>query len=145
MMNEQPSMKDLAPLHALLASRYPQLMKEEKTPLLSAEAMYWQLVLAHSKDEGAPDASRMQWLAEVTLAQLMRLLAVFGGGQPYFPSIKTFEATDRNLRMVADFRDSNYAQLARKYKLSDVQVRSIVDGWRRQEYERRQGKLPGLD
>jgi Mor family transcriptional regulator len=46
--------------------------------------------------------------------------------------------------MCAEFR-GDYQVLARKYNLTEMRVRQIVDSWQRAQFLARQQGLPGLD
>ena len=50
----------------------------------------------------------------------------------------------RDRQMCAKFRGNNYFALAREYGLTEMRVRQIVDAWQREQFLRRQGRLPGL-
>lgn len=130
-----PTIDDLKPVHALMGDDFPELLRE------AGEVLYLELIV----DEPAPPApARQQSLAKLALAQVARLTELFGGTQPYWPSGKYFVMSERNLQMCAEFR-GDYTALARKYNLSEIQVRNIVDGWQRKKFMARQGALPGLE
>lgn len=65
----------------------------------------------------------------------------WGGTSPYIP-VST-AVSDRNRRIFADYRDGNYLELARKYNLSERQVRTIVARVRAAEIARSQADLFG--
>ena len=50
----------------------------------------------------------------------------------------------RDRRMCVEFR-GDYRVLAKKYGLTEMRVRQIVDAWQREKYLARQRGLPGLD
>ena len=137
-----PTVNDLAPVHALMGDDFPELLRE------AGEALYLELAEHATLDGGAKakaDAhEHQQELAKLALAQVARLTELFGGTQPYWPSGKYFVMSERNLQICAEFR-GDYTVLARKYNLSEIQVRNIVDGWQRKKFMAKQGKLPGLD
>lgn len=129
------TMNDLAPVHALMGDDFPELLRE------AGESLYLEL----AEHEGKPPAPERQTeLARLALAQVARLTELFGGTQPYWPSGKYFVMSERNLQMCAEFL-GDYTALARKYNLSETQVRTIVDGWQKKKFMQRQGKLPGLE
>jgi Mor family transcriptional regulator len=86
-----------------------------------------------------PDARK---LAPEQLAwlQLQRLAATLGGLNMYLQKGTSVLLSPRNRQMCAEFR-GDYKALARKYKLTEQQVRNIVDEWQRQEYAKRQTPL----
>ena len=55
-----------------------------------------------------------------------KLIEMYGGTWLYIPKPDTFERTDRNKRILDDFDGYNFKQLARKYGLTEVQIRTIV-------------------
>ncbi len=130
-----PTIDDLQPVHALLADDFPELLRE------ASEALYLELITA---EPAPPSPERCQQLARTALSQVVRLSELFGGTQPYWPSAKYFVMSERNLQMCAEFR-GDYTLLARKYNLSEIMVRNIVDGWQKKKFMARQGALPGLD
>lgn len=135
MSTPHSTMADLAPVHALMGDDFPELLRE------AGEALYLEL----AEHEVKPPAKERQLdLARLALAQVAKLTELFGGTQPYWPSGKYFVMSERNLQMCAEFR-GDYTVLARKYNLSEIQVRNIVDGWQKKKFMARQGQLPGLD
>lgn len=51
----------------------------------------------------------------------------FGGLSVYFPKIENLLRKKRDENICKDFDGSNYRELARKYKLSDIHIREIVN------------------
>lgn len=135
MSTPHSTMADLAPVHALMGDDFPELLRE------AGEALYLELA---EHDGPSPAQERQQALARLALAQVARLTDLFGGTQPYWPSGKYFVMSERNLQICAEFR-GDYTVLARKYNLSEIQVRNIVDGWQKKKFMAKQGQLPGLD
>lgn len=135
MVKAHPTINDLAPVHALMGDDFPELLRE------AGEALYLELA---EHDSLAEKKERQVELARLALAQVARLTDLFGGTQPYWPSGKYFVMSERNLQICAEFR-GDYTVLARKYNLSEIQVRNIVDGWQKKKFMAQQGKLPGLD
>jgi Mor family transcriptional regulator len=56
----------------------------------------------------------------------------------------TVHLSARDRKMCAEFR-GDYKVLARKYNLTEVRVRQIVDSFQRAQYLSRQQGLPGLE
>ena len=71
---------------------------------------------------------------------MLRLSSVIGGGQVYWPKAVAYHLSPRNAQMCAEFR-GDYKVLARKYKLTETQVRNIVDGWQDERFMARQGNI----
>lgn len=138
-----PTIDDLKPVHALMGDDFPELLREAGEALYLELLQGMELVAGESAAQPLPP-ERQQGLAKLALAQVGRLTELFGGTQPYWPSSKYFVMSERNLRMCAEFR-GDYTALARKYNLSEIQVRNIVDGWQKKKFMARQGALPGLD
>lgn len=86
----------------------------------------------------------LQALARAALAQLQRLADEMGGAPIYLAKGLTAHLSARDREMCAEFR-GDYKVLARKYSLTEMRVRQIVDAWQRERYLARQRGLPGLD
>lgn len=56
-----------------------------------------------------------------------RLIEMYGGTWLYIPKTDAFERAARNRRILDDFDGYNFKQLARKYSLTEVQIRTIVN------------------
>jgi hypothetical protein len=85
-----------------------------------------------------------QWATQV-LAQLQHLAHEMGGrGGIYIAKGLVAQLSARDEAMCARFKGNNYAELAREFGLSDMRVRQIVDAYLREQFEKRQGNLPGL-
>lgn len=130
-MSKLPTAKDLAPVAAVLDPAYPELLRE------ATEILFLQLV---DEEASPPDEPRSLRLAQIALAQVERLSEVIGGGAPYWPKAVRFRLTPRNRQMCSEFR-GDYKPLARKYKLTEQQVRNIVDEWQREQFARKQSPL----
>lgn len=130
-MSLLPTAKDLAPVHAVLDPAYPEFLREV------TEINFVTLL---AEEPTPPDEARKLRLAQIALALVERLSDVIGGGAPYWPKAVRFHLTPRNRAMCAEFR-GDYKRLARKHKLTEQQVRNIVDAWQREQFERRQSPL----
>lgn len=122
---------DLKPLHAALPEGLPDVLRE------MAEFLFMELA-----ESSVPAAQQLSPDDRATLAwcQTMRLSDEFGG--TYVPKGVVFRLTPRNRQMCAEFR-GDYRVLARKYKMSEQQVRNIVDRWQRLQFLARQGDIFG--
>jgi hypothetical protein len=130
---------------------------EPRLPIGLAEGMrdlalclFEALVLADPRAGTAAPAD--EWLAQLqlwagqVLAQLQHLAQEMGGrGGIYIAKGLVAQLSARDREMCAKFRGNNYRELAHEYGLTEMRVRQIVDTWQREQYERRQGRLPGLD
>lgn len=91
-------------------------------------------------------AKQLQQLANQVLAQLQHLAQELGGrGGIYIAKGLIAQLSARDHEMCTKFRGNNYRELAHEYGLTEMRVRQIVDAWQREQYEKRQGRLPGLD
>lgn len=113
----------MAAFNAVLDPQYPKSMREV------AELLYLALV---RNEATTPSQARLQDLVRLVFSQMESLCEVIGGSSCYFPKVGTLKLTSRNLQMCAEFK-GNYKDLCRKYKLSDVQVRKIIDGWHKEK------------
>lgn len=124
-------MADLAPLHAILPLGFPAAMTE------IAEQLYLQLLeepIAHDR------ADREHAMAVTAFRQVERLSTELGGANLYLHKGVGYRLTPRNRQMCLEFR-GDYKVLARKYKLSEQQVRNIVDAWQQEQFAARQGVM----
>lgn len=121
----------LAPLRAVLPVGFPSTLTE------IAQQLYLQL-LEEALFEQSPDRAHL--LATIALRQVDRLSAELGGAAMYVQKGTSYRLTPRNRAMCAEFR-GDYKVLARKYRLSEQQVRTIVDSWQREEFARRQSDI----
>ncbi|MBX3654134.1 MAG: hypothetical protein KIS62_12390 [Ramlibacter sp.] len=121
-------MKTLLPLHAVLPRQFPERLRD------IAEQLYLQLL---AEDLFRRRDDRATLLARLALRQTERLSAELGGHNMYIHKGVSYRLAPRNLRMRAEFR-GDYTELARKYKLSDMQVRNIVDAQQLEEFRRNQ-------
>ncbi len=118
----------LAPLHAIFPPGFPPALRD------IAELLYLQL---HDEHVAADSADRTHVLASIAMRQVERLSTELGGGNLYVHKGVSYRLTPRNRQMCAEFR-GDYKTLARKYKLSEQQVRNIVDAWQCEEFKRKQ-------
>ena len=125
------STNDLAPLAALLDPAYPDVLAR------IAESLYLTL-----RDEAAGDAADH---ARLALALTESLRAEFGGAQLYLPKGVGYDLSERDRRILSAFNGHNHRELAHRHNVTDRYIYDIVARRTREEFERRQGRLPGLD
>lgn len=118
---------DLKPLEAILPADFHEVLYE------IASWLYLQLI----EEQLDVPADR---LAMVALRQAERLSDEMGGSSVYIAKGVSYRLTPRNREMCGKFR-GDYKVLAREYKLSEQQVRNIVDAWQREQFAQRQGAL----
>lgn len=82
--------------------------------------------------------------ASLAMMQLQHLANQKGGVAVYLAKGVTAHLSARDRKMCSEFR-GDYKTLARKYDLTEVRVRQIVDAWQRAQFLNRQQGLPGLD
>jgi hypothetical protein len=87
---------------------------------------------------------QLQIWAQMALMQLQHLANQKGGVAVYLAKGVTAHLSARDRKMCSEFR-GDYKLLARKYNLTEVRVRQIVDTWQRAQFLTRQQGLPGLD
>lgn len=84
-------------------------------------------------------------MARVATAQLQHLAQQKGGKAIYLAKGLAVFLSARDLQMCGEFRGDNYDFLARKYGLTEMRVRQIVNDWQKEQFRVRQGRLPGID
>lgn len=82
--------------------------------------------------------------ASLAMMQLQHLADQKGGVVMYLAKGVTAHLSARDRKMCAEFR-GDYKLLARKYNLTEMRVRQIVDAWQRAQFLNRQQGLPGLE
>ncbi len=135
----------------VLARALPVGMTEPMQEL--AYVLYEALVLQDPR-AARPEAGRKQpageWLqmltamARTVCVQVTHAAREIGGRQLYI-SRGVSDLSERDRQICADFRGHNHAALAKKYDLTEMRVRQILEAYQKEEFARRQGKLPGLD
>ena len=130
---------DLAPIEALFSASYPQALRDLATSL------FMELLDRSSNQPHHP--GRGHRLAQLALALANRLSSDFGGNNMYIHKAVTHHLNARNREMYAlyDNKRWTYKTLGKKYDLTEVQVRNIIQACIEEEVSRRQGRLPGLD
>lgn len=133
---------ELAVLEAMLPDGLTPDMREV------ARCLYAALVLNDARCGSAPTVpmwgDQLHAWALQALMQLQHLASQIGGGAVYLAKGVTVHLTARDRKMCAEFK-GDYKVLARKYNLTEVRVRQIVDSYQRAQYLSRQQGLPGLD
>lgn len=132
---------------AVLEARLPDGLTPDMQDV--ALCLYEALVLQDERaGQAAPAASweeqLVQWTHQV-LVQLQHLTEQKGGGAIYLPKGVALRLSARDREICGRFRGNNYRELARDYDLTEMRVRQIIGAFEREEFLRRQGKLPGLD
>lgn len=79
--------------------------------------------------------------AEVAMKVTEHLRLTIGGAATYIPRGINYELTLRDRQVWADFKGDNYHELARKYDLTEMRVRQIVNLAMRADKARRQQSL----
>lgn len=133
---------ELAILEAMLPDGLTLDMRDVAVCLFEAN------VLADPRCGQSP--AQADWVEQLhawavqALMQLQHLANQKGGVVIYLAKGVTAHLSARDRKMCAEFR-GDYKVLARKYKLTEMRVRQIVDAWQRTQYLARQQGLPGLD
>lgn len=105
---------------------YPELLEQ------IGQAVYRKL-LAFQLDPHLASS----WAFHITEA----IRADVGGVQQYIPRGISYELSIRDQKIWAEFHGDNYNTLARKYKLTEMQVRNIIKRAREREALNRQYRL----
>lgn len=86
----------------------------------------------------------LQAMAATVCVQVAHAAREIGGRQIYLAKLAA-ELAPRDRAIFAEFNGRNHAQLAKKYGLTEMRVRQILETMQKEEFARRQGNLPGLD
>lgn len=126
------------------------MLPEGLTPVMQDVATCLFVALVKRDERIGTPAPSGHWLAllesmaRMVLAQLQNLCDEMGGAPLYLAKGVAVHLSARDRRMCEEFR-GDYKVLARKYGLTEMRVRQIVDAWQREQYLRRQRGLPGLE
>lgn len=130
----------------VLESMLPQGLTETMREV--ALCLFTPLVLQDARaGQQCPDE---RWLAvlvamaQVVLLQLDALATQLGGQPIYLAKGLAVGLSARDRRLCAEFMGNNHSQLARRYNLTEMRVRQIVGTWQLEQFQTRQGRLPGL-
>ena len=77
------------------------------------------------------DGDMIDVVEAVGVSAAKKLLTVFGGESIYFPKPEGMIRASRDRKIYEEFNGSNFRHLARKFKLTTRQIRSIVREQRR--------------
>lgn len=121
---------ELAPLVTLLDPAYPED--------LGQIAMCLYLALLDLLPGNPSEHARLAF------AQTELVRTELGGGQFYLAKGREFELSLRDRQILARFTGHNHRELARDFDLTERQIYDILARRSREEFERRQGQLPGL-
>lgn len=83
-------------------------------------------LLEQVKMSDLPDGQKEVALL-IGLDNYKKLIKEYGGVTIYIPKSDGFELAYRNIQIRNEFNGYNYRELAKKYGLSEVRVRSIVN------------------
>ena len=72
------------------------------------------------------DEERQQVARLIGLDNFKKLMEVYRGVYLYIPKADKLERIERNEQIRAEFNGYNFKELARKYDLTEVSIRSIV-------------------
>lgn len=105
-------------------------------------------VLADPRCGQSPDhedwAAQLESWARLAMMQLQHLANEKGGMAMYLAKGVTAHLSARDRQMCTEFR-GDYKLLARKYNLTEMRVRQIVDSWQRTQFLKNQLEFPGLE
>lgn len=109
---------------------YPETMRD------IARCAYQTLMGEHRNS--VPNPRRYARLAALAIKVANRVSEDMGGGNLYIHKSVTMQLNDRNWEMYRKFNGHNHRSLARSYKLTEVQVRNILNACAEHEYRTRQ-------
>lgn len=78
-------------------------------------------LLLEELDEEKQEVARL-----IGLENYRKLMEVYGGVYLYIPKTDRMKRNERNEKIRAEFNGYNYRELAQKYELTEVTIRSIV-------------------
>jgi hypothetical protein len=137
---------DLQPITQILPSGYPDGLRE------IAENLYMSAVLKLQEDKYSlgyadgedgvllEEAVHRGLLAQLAFGQTEDLSFALGGHGFYMQKGVSFRLSPRNRKMCEEFR-GDYTVVARKYDLSEQQVRNIIDRWQHEQFAAKQKTL----
>ena len=67
---------------------------------------------------------------DLSLPAFLRLAALCGGQDLYIPKLESLERSGRDREIRARFNGGNYRALAAQFRLSERQIRKIINGTR---------------
>jgi hypothetical protein len=141
MTDRNVSAAELAVLEALLPPGLTPDMRDV------AQCLFEPLVLADGRcGQSAPGSdwlAQLQLWAQLALMQLQYLATQKGGVAIYLAKGMTVHLNVRDRKMCSEFR-GEYKLLGKKYGITEMRCRQIVDAWQRNAYLERQHGLPGL-
>ena len=132
---------------AVLAQHLPAGLTEEMRDVAWClfEAMALLDSRAGAQQPGPVWLGVLHAMARVATAQLQHLAAEKGGKAIYLAKGVAAYLSARDLQMCSEFTGNNYDLLARRYGLTEMRVRQIVNDWQKEQFRVRQGRLPGID
>jgi Mor family transcriptional regulator len=131
---ERLTQNDMKPLERQLDPAFPDRLRE------MAEHLYAQLITEPVTAKLPRDE-----LAAVALRQTITVSSEMGGGTFYMHKGLSFHLSLRNRQMCAEFKGHNLPELAKRYDLTEVQVRNIIRQYQRERFLARQGSLLPAD
>lgn len=78
-------------------------------------------LLLEELDEEKQEVARL-----IGLENYRKLMEAYGGVYLYIPKTDRMKRTERNEKIRGEFNGYNYRELAQKYELTEVTIRSIV-------------------
>lgn len=97
---------------------------EQKTPPLWLEIA--ELNFISLRCNPALESMADQSLADMAVAQVYRLISSMGGQNVYFPNGYTSVRGEKNTLIAKEFTGNNIRALAKKYRVSEMRVRQII-------------------
>lgn len=138
-MHKRPlSLADLQSLLQLIPEKYPDTWKQIATALYSGMV---QMTNAH-RSGGPLERTETLMVARMSLELTQILADAIGGDTIYIPTGHAMRADETARQVLMAFRGNNHSDVARQFGITTSRVRQILRQYQREEFEKRQGKLP---
>lgn len=129
-MAQSVTAEEMLVLEQMFRIDYPETMRD------IARCAY-QTLMSESRNS-VPNPRRFARLASLAIKVANRISEDMGGGNLYIHKAVAMQISDRNWEMYRKFNGHNHRNLARAYKLTEVQVRNIINACAEHEYRTRQ-------
>lgn len=129
-MNQINTQDPYKALSTVISSDYPEILREMVETIFDA--------LKTFPEFQQENETRCAQLAFEITEQLRRQ---FSGSQFYFPKGNSYVVNMRAQEIYDDFTGNNHAELVRKYGLSEVRIRQIIEQVKKIRFEQSQGRL----
>jgi len=138
-MNKRPlTLAELQPLLQLIPEKYPSTWNSIATALYSGMV---QMMNTHRASAPLEHGETLM-VARMSLELTQILADAIGGDTIYIPTGHAMRADETARQVLMAFRGNNHSDVARQFGITTSRVRQILRQYQREEFEKRQGKLP---